>query len=222
MRIGRLHVLTDFHLQQQFSHAELAQRAIRGGADTIQFRQKAGRVRHKLHEARRTAAACAEAGVPLIIDDHIDVVLAVDADGVHLGRRDFPLGEARRILGPDVLIGATATTTAHARQAEGSGADYIGFGPIFRTTSKENPKAVKGLQGLAAACRAVEIPVIAIAGITPERVAPVLEAGAHGVAVLSGVACADDPEMAAARYRREVEAALDTDDAERSAIDDRT
>ncbi len=207
-RLGRLHVLTDFHLQQRFSHAELARRAVAGGADTIQFRQKAGGVRHKLHEARRVAAVCAEADVPLIIDDHLDVALAVGADGVHLGRRDFPIGEARQILGPGAILGATATTAQHARRAETAGADYVGFGPVFPTRSKDRPAAVKGLRGLTAACRAVDIPVIAIAGITPERVRPALEAGAYGVAVLSGVVCADDPEAAASRFRRALDEAL--------------
>ncbi len=202
MRVGRLHVLTDFVFQQRFSHAELARLAIEGGADTIQFRQKAGGIRHVLHEARLTAAACAEAGCPLLIDDHLDVALALGAAGVHLGQTDFPIEEARRLLGPNAIIGGTATTVEAARRAEAEGADYVGFGPVFPTRSKANPASVKGLAGLEAACRAVSIPVIAIAGITPERVRPALQAGAHGIAVMTAITTADDPAAATARFRR--------------------
>ena len=205
MPVGRLHVLTDFFFQQRFSHAELARLAISGGADTIQFRQKTGALRHKLREARRTADVCAETDVPLLIDDHLDVSLAVGASGVHLGQEDFPVREARRLLGPDVLIGATATTVAQALQAEADGASYIGFGPVFTTHSKANPASTKGLDGLAAVCEAVTLPVIAIAGITPPRVPSVLEAGAHGIAVLSAIVLAERPDQATALFRQAID-----------------
>lgn len=206
--LGRLHVLTDFHLQQQYSHADLARLAIRGGADTIQFRQKHGGIQNKLIEAEKVAAVCIDASIPLIIDDRIDVAQAVEADGVHLGQEDFPVDAARSILGPDTLIGATATKQHQVVEAQEMGADYIGFGPVFPTTSKRNPKSVKGPEGLAAACEAVPIPVIAIGGITHDRVRPALEAGAHGVAVLSAVATANDPEQATARFRASIDGVL--------------
>lgn len=206
--VGRLHVLTDFHFQQRYAHAELARRAIRGGADTIQFRQKKGGVRHQLHEARKTADVCTSHGVPLIINDRIDVTLATGASGVHLGQNDFPVGEARRALGDAALLGATATTREQAIEAEAAGASYIGFGPVFRTHSKDDPAAVKGLEGLRAACEAVRIPVIAIAGMTAERAPLALDAGAHGVAVMSAVTTADDPEAATRRLREAIDLAL--------------
>lgn len=206
--IGRLHVLTDFHLQQRFSHAELARNAIRGGADTIQFRQKGGNIRNQLIEAQKVSAACKDVSVPLIIDNDVVISQAVDAQGVHLGQQDLPLSIARRILGSDAIIGATATTTEQAVQAYEEGADYIGFGPVFHTRSKSNPDSVKGLDGLADACAAVSIPVIAIGGITHDRVRPALEAGAHGVAVLSTVATANDPERATARFKAAIDGAL--------------
>lgn len=208
MPIGRLHVLTDFTLQQRYAHAELARRAARGGAGAIQFRQKTGGVRHALREADRAATACAAAGVPLLINDRLDVAQAVGAAGVHLGQMDLPVATARRILGPRALIGATATTPLQARHACDDGADYVGFGPVFPTHSKANPASIKGLSGLAAACQACRVPVIAIAGITPERVASVIEAGAYGVAVLSAVVLADDPEAATARFRAALDAAV--------------
>lgn len=206
--IGRLHVLTDFHLQQKHSHAELARLAIRGGADTIQFRQKRGDIQNKLVAARNVASVCTDASTPLIVDDRIDITLAIEADGVHLGQNDFPVDAARTILGSKFDIGATATKTHQAVEAYEMGADYIGFGPVFPTTSKRNPKSVKGPEGLSEVCDAVPIPVIAIGGITHDRVRPALKAGAHGVAVLSAVATANDPEQATARFRASIDGLL--------------
>ena len=203
--IGTLHVLTDYHLQQEHAHAELARMAIRGGADSIQFRQKHGGIQNILIGARSVASVCQDASLPLIIDDRIDVAQDVDATGVHLGQNDFPVDAARNVLGPDVVIGATATKPTQAEEAYEQGADYIGFGPVFPTTSKRNPKSVKGPEGLADACEAVPVPVIAIGGITHDRVRPALEAGAHGVAVLSAVATATDPERATARFRAAID-----------------
>lgn len=201
-------MLTDFHFQQRWAHADLARLAIHGGADTIQFRHKSVGIRHVLIEARKAAAVCRKAGVPFLIDDHLDAVLAVDADGVHLGQDDFPVADARRILGPDAVIGATATTVEQAIRAGEEGADYLGFGPVFPTGSKANPASVKGLDGLAAVCRAVSIPVVAIAGMTPSRVRPVLEVGAYGVAVMTAVTIASDPEAATHLFRQAIDACL--------------
>ncbi len=209
--IGRLHVLTDFHLQQQHSHAELARRAIRGGADSVQFRQKHGGVQNILTEAKTVAQVCRDASIPLIVDDRLDVMQAVGAAGVHLGQQDFPVEEARAILGPDAIIGATATTTTQAVAAYENGADYIGFGPVYPTTSKRNPKSVKGPEGVAKASEAVPIPVIAIGGITHDRVRRTLDAGAHGVAVLSAVCTAKNPERATARFRAAIDGVTSSD-----------
>ena len=208
--IGRLHVLTDFYLQQHFSHADLARLAIAGGADLIQFRQKRGGIRNKLIEAKKVQAVCAEAGVPLVVNDHLDIAQAIDADGVHLGQDDLPIEDARRVLGPDAIIGATATKSSQAVKAYKAGADYIGFGPVFATQSKFNRSSVKGLAGLRGSSGAVPIPVIGIAGITSERIGPALEAGAHGVAVLSAVATAADPEGATARIRTAIDEAVES------------
>ncbi len=208
MPIGRLHVLTDFVFQQRFSHADLAAHAIAGGADTVQFRQKTGPIRARLYEAERTAAVCREANAPLLIDDDLTLAQAVDAAGVHLGQDDLPVAVARHILGPDAIIGATVTTVNQALDAEGAGASYLGFGPVFPTRSKRNPASVKGLDGLRAVCGAVQIPVIGIAGMTPERVPFVLDAGAHGIAVMTAITTADDPEAAAAVFRAAIESAV--------------
>ena len=172
--------------------------AIAGGADTIQFRQKVGPVSHRLHEADLVAVVCREGNVTLIVNDSIEIALAVEAAGVHLGQLDFPPGRARRIIGETRLLGVTVTTVDQAVEAAGIGADYVGFGPVFSTASKDNLAPVKGLEGLAAVCDAVDIPVIAIGGIAPDRVSGVLEAGAYGVAVMTAVSLAQDPQEATA------------------------
>lgn len=203
--VGRLHVLTDLHFQQRHAHAALAALAVAGGADTIQFRQKTGTVRDWLAGLTPTVAACRAAGVACLVDDRLDLALAAGADGVHLGQLDLPVDAARAILDADPrpcrIVGATVTTAAEAVAAQNAGADYLGFGPVYPTGSKASPASVKGLDGLARACAAVRIPVLAIAGITPERVAPCLDAGAWGVAVMTAVTTAPDVTAAAARFR---------------------
>lgn len=209
-KVGRLHVITDFKLQQERSHADLARLALRGGADTIQFRQKHGGIRNILSQAQETQAVCLDASMPLIVNDRVDVAHAINAAGVHLGQEDFPVADARALLGPEAIIGATANKVSQVIDAYEQGATYVGFGPVFETRSKRNPSSVVGLELLANACDAVPIPVIAIGGITHDRVRPALEAGAHGVAVLSAVATSKNPERAAARFRAAIDGALRT------------
>ena len=196
--VGRLHVLTDFRFQQRWPASELASMAISGGADTIQFRQKRGPIAHRLHEADLVAEACRRQNVPIIVNDSIDIALAVKAAGLHVGQLDFPADRARTVIGERRLLGVTVTRTSEALKAQEDGADYVGFGPVFNTSSKDNLASVKGLDGLADVCAAVDIPVIAIAGITPARVPGVISAGAFGIAVMTAVSLADDPEQATA------------------------
>ena len=207
-RIGRFHVLTDFHYQQRFTHPELARLAILGGADTIQFRHKFGGIRHILFQSMETAEVCRELRTPLLVDDRLDVMLACGADGVHLGHADFPIKYARSVLGTEAIIGGSATTLQEARRCVEEGVDYVGFGPVFATASKRNPASVKGLDGLAAVCEALDVPVVAIGGITAERVDVILRAGAHGVAVMAAVTSAEDPEAAAREIRYSIDAAI--------------
>lgn len=178
--------------------------AIEGGADTIQFRQKDGNIRHVIYELERTVDVCMAAGIPLLVDDRVDLAQIDGVAGVHLGQTDFPIRLARKILGDEAIIGATATDAGQARRAEAEGASYIGFGPVFQTRSKASPASVKGLEGLQEAVHAVRIPVIAIAGITPEKVLSTLSAGAHGVAVMTAVTNAEHPEAAARRFAMEI------------------
>lgn len=200
-RVGRLHVITDETLQSRFSHGELARLAIEGGADTIQYREKRPlSTRQLVAAATEVAEICRAAGVACIVDDRADVAFAVGATGVHVGREDLEAHQVRRLLGGAFLIGGTANSLAEARTVFASQVDYIGVGPVFGTRSKANPAPVLGVETLRAIVAESPVPVIAIGNIGPDRVAEVLEAGAHGVAVLSGITCAADPAAASARY----------------------
>jgi thiamine-phosphate pyrophosphorylase len=196
-RIGRLHVITDTTLQERFSHAELAELAIQGGADTIQYRSKSGDVRRMIEEAAEVREVCLRNGVTFLVNDRVDIALAVDADGVHLGREDMPVPVARKILGPEKIIGATIRNPEHLREAIAESADYAGLGPIFSTASKLVGLEPLGLEMVRRVAEQGGIPVIAIAGITAGNTADVIAAGAYGVAVIGAVCCATDVAAAA-------------------------
>ncbi len=195
-KIGRLHVLTDVMLQSRFSHIELTRLAIAGGADTIQFRQKEGSTREMIETAREMKALCSHAGVVFIVNDRIDVALASEADGVHLGQDDFPIPLARKVLGKDWIIGGSAATIEEARSCLDAGADYIGFGPVYPTTSKDDAGPVSGKEVLSRVVAEIETPMIAIGGVTVSNAATVVRAGAYGIAVISAVCCQEDPQAA--------------------------
>ena len=195
-KIGRLHVITDTAIQSRFTHAELAEMAIAGGADTIQFRQKAGSTRELVESAQAVQAVCAERGIFLIVNDRADIALAVGAAGAHFGQDDLPIVAGRRILPSEMIIGASARTEDKILEAISAGADYIGFGPIYRTSSKPDAELPKGLEALRRMSEIAQCPVIAIGGITAETVYEVIRAGAHGVAVISAVCGQADPVAA--------------------------
>lgn len=203
--IGKLHIITDFAFQQDYSHAELARLAIQGGAETIQFRQKHGSFRDILASAIEVQRVCKELSTTLIINDRIDIAMAVGADGVHLGQLDMPAQLARHILGPDAIIGITTPTLGLAIKAHKDGADYVGFGPVYPTKSKSNPVAVQGIQTLKLFCQGSPLPVIAIAGITAERTPEVFAAGAHGIAVMTAVSLASQPAMEVRNFVQAIE-----------------
>ncbi|MFQ6070804.1 MAG: thiamine phosphate synthase [Candidatus Aminicenantales bacterium] len=195
-RIGRLHVLTDTSLQSRFSHLELARMAIAGGADTIQFRQKSGDTRDMIETARQLKKLCADAGVMFIVNDRLDVALAAEADGVHLGQKDFPIPLARKWLGEERIIGGSAAVVEEARICVEEGADYVGFGPVYPTTSKDDAGPVSGIAVLKKVVSTIPLPIVAIGGITAENTPEVIKAGAYGIAVISAVCCQEDPRLA--------------------------
>lgn len=197
-RVGRLHVLTDPAFPG--GHAALARAAAAGGADVVQLRDKRPLATADLLALAAAASRAVGGDARLIVNDRVDVALAVGAAGVHLGAEDLPPAVARRILGPEALIGATANSLQRALDRAREPVDYLGVGPVYGTASKARPAPTLGVEGLAAVCAAVSLPVVAIGSILPERVAEVIAAGAHGIAVLSGVAWDPDPAEACARY----------------------
>lgn len=194
--IGKLHVLTDTSLQSRFTHPELARMAIDGGADTIQLRQKIGSTKELIATARELKEVCEEAGVPFVVNDRIDVALASQADGVHLGQEDFPITLAREMLGENVIIGGSAVSLEDAQRCLEEGADYVGFGPVYVTSSKPDASSPTGIELLREVAEAVPLPIIAIGGIQAKNVPEVLQAGAYGIAVISAVCCQKDPTAA--------------------------
>ncbi len=190
------------------SHLDTLAAAISGGATIAQLRDKSRSDDALCDLALAALELARKAGVPLIINDRIEVAAAVGADGVHLGQDDPSTALARELLGGDALIGVSASTIEEARRAEAEGADYLGVGPIFPTTSKPDAVRPIGLEGLAKIRDAVKIPIVAIGGITKEKVKGVIRAGADGVAAIAAIAEADDMEEAAREMRDEVDKAL--------------
>jgi thiamine-phosphate pyrophosphorylase len=208
-KVGRFHVLTDTVLQDHLSHVELAELAIAGGADTIQFRQKGGTTKEMIRVAEQMRALCKKAGVALVVNDRVDVAIASHAEGVHLGQDDFPIPLARKLLGEGAIIGGSASSMEEARKCLLEGADYIGFGPVYPTTSKEDAGPVGGLGLLKQIVEGIPLPIIAIGGITKDNVPLVRQAGVHGIAVISAVCCQKDPTEAAKCLRRLLESGQD-------------
>lgn len=186
--IGRLHVLVDSLL--------LAEAALEGGAPTLQVRIKEGPDRRRFEVVAAIAERCRDAGATCLVNDRADFAVAAGADGVHVGVDDLPVAAVRRVVGPDAVVGGTARDAATARRLVDAGADYLGVGPTYVTTSKDGLPSPLGPAGVGAVAAAVPVPVVAIAGITPARVAEVLAAGAWGVAVIGAVAAAEEPHRA--------------------------
>lgn len=160
----------------------------------------------KLYEMAATLCPLVQKGGGIfIVNDRVDVAKAIGADGVHLGQEDLPLADARAILGPGRLIGISTHNPAQAVEAEAGGADYIGFGPIFPTATKENPDPVVGVDGLRQMRARVRIPVVAIGGITAKNVGDVRAAGADCCAVVSAVLAAPDPAKAIAELMQAIQ-----------------
>ena len=181
--------------------------ALAGGVDVVQVREKHRTARTRLEIAETLRGPTAEAGVPLIINDRLDIALAVDADGVHLGDDDLPVAVARAQLGEDAIIGRSVSTVEAAEAAERAGADYLGVGAIYTTSSKDvdDDENGIGVDVVTEIADAVEIPLVGIGGVTPERTPDVIEAGADGVAVITAITEAPDPERATRKLGEAVE-----------------
>jgi thiamine-phosphate pyrophosphorylase len=209
----RLYALVDPEHAGGRALAELARLVAQGGATLVQLRDKRGDTRSMVERACAIKAALAPFGVPLLINDRVDVALAAGADGAHVGQDDMAVADARRLLGRDAVIGLSVKTTAQAEAAPIDLLDYVGIGGVFATTSKDNPDPPIGPAGLARIAavfrrRAPNFPLCGIAGIDASNAADAIAAGADGVAVISALSLATDPQAEARTLRASVDAAL--------------
>ncbi|WP_297956160.1 thiamine phosphate synthase [uncultured Desulfobulbus sp.] len=199
-----LYLVTDRRLSLGRSTVEVVAAAVSGGVTCVQLREKHCSTREFLEEARRVRELLVGTGVPLIINDRLDVALAVAADGVHLGQNDMHISDARRLVGERLVIGISAESVADAIRAEAEGADYIGVSPVFTTPTKMDTAPPLGLEGLREIRRAVSLPLVAIGSIRHDNAAEVLRAGADGLAVVSAIVSAPCPRTAAAALRQQI------------------
>ncbi|MDD4887276.1 MAG: thiamine phosphate synthase [Thiomonas sp.] len=197
----RLHLVTDAALCGPRGVEAVVAAAVRGGATCVQLREKQLETRLFVERARALKALLAPLGVPLIINDRLDIALAVNADGVHVGQSDMPPDEVRRIL-PHALIGLSVESAAQVRAAALSPVDYLGVSPVFSTPSKTDAAPALGLDGLRALRALTRLPLIAIGGIDLDNAAQVMAAGADGLAVVRALCAAPDPAAAAQALRR--------------------
>ena len=209
----RLYALVDPEHAGGRTLAELARLVAQGGATLVQLRDKRGDTRSMVERARAIKAALAPFGVPLVINDRVDVALAAGADGAHVGQDDMAVADARRLLGRDAIIGLSVKTAAQAEAAPIDLLHYVGIGGVFATTSKDNPDPPIGPTGLARIAavfhrRAPHFPLCGIAGIDATNAAEVIAAGADGVAVISALSLKSDPQAAARELRSIVDTAI--------------
>jgi len=202
-----VYFVTQGDLAGDRSTVDVVRAAAAGGVGVVQLREKHASARTRYDLGRELRAVTREAGVPLVVNDRVDLAAAIDADGVHLGDDDLPVAVARDRLGPDALVGRSVSTVDGAREAAAAGADYLGVGAVYRTATKEtDPEQSEiGLERVRAIRDAVDLPFVGIGGVTAENAADVVAAGADGVAVVSAIAAADDPEAATRALREAVE-----------------
>ena len=203
----KLYLVTDRSRTRRRPLLEVREQALAGGVDAVQLREKDLPAGELFALASRLRGLCRQYGAPFLINDRIDVALAVGADGVQLPVTSFAPADARLLLGPGALIGASTHSLSEARAAAAGGADFLVFGPIFDTPSKRPFGTPLGLQALAEVAREVQLPVLAIGGITIERGASVRRHGAHGVALIGAILEAADPRTAAVAVRAALELA---------------
>ncbi len=199
-----LYVITDRKLGRNFIK-ETVCKAIAGGATIVQYREKDADTGEMIRVAARLHKITKAAGIPLIINDSLDVALAVNAEGVHVGQEDMSATSARKIIGDSKLLGVSVKTVSEASRAVRDGADYLGVGDIFGTASKNDAGEPIGLEMLKKIAESVAIPVVGIGGITKVNAASVMESGADGIAVISAIIGKPDPEKEARELLKIIE-----------------
>lgn len=198
MTIGRLHLITPDTADPAV--LDVTRTVLAAGVPVVQVRRKSGTDRERLAQLRSYVDACTSVGATCVVDDRVDLALAAGAAGVHVGADDLPVTEARRLLGPGAVVGGTCRDAEDARRAEAEGATYVGVGPVYASSTKVGLPEPMGPAGIERIAAAVSIPVIAISGITLERVPELLDAGVHGVAVVAAIYGAPDPVAAASGF----------------------
>lgn len=203
-----LYLVTDRLLSQGRSTRQIVEAAVAGGVSCVQLREKQCGTREFIDQARSIRRMLKEKNIPLIINDRVDVALAAEADGVHLGQQDMPIDLARKISSGSLLIGISAESVEDAVRAEQDGADYIGISPVFSTPTKTDTGPPLGLAGVREIRDLVKIPLVGIGGINHNNGASVIAAGADGIAVVSAIVSAADPAAAAEQLRDMVDRAV--------------
>lgn len=197
----RLYAVTDRAWVGKLTLPQQVEAALKGGATCVQLREKNLADSSILAEAREISALCKQYRVPFILNDNVALAAQCGADGVHLGQEDMDPAEARRILGPDAIIGVSAHNVAEAKAAVAAGADYLGCGAMFATTTKTNVTALPK-ETLRAICAAVSVPVVAIGGISKQNLLSLAHCGEAGVALVSAIFAAEDIEKECRELRR--------------------
>jgi len=192
-----LYLVTDRGLSRDRTTLEIVTAAVSGGVTCVQLREKTASIREFIREALELKNYLRSVTVPLIINDRLDVALAVGADGVHLGRKDMPLAMARAIVEDRMIIGISVESLADAVAAEKGGADYLGVSPIYQTPTKTDTAPALGVAGLRVIRQAVSLPLVGIGGLHRGNAAEIIRNGADGVAVVSAIVAAEDPMQAA-------------------------
>ena len=199
----RLYAVTDRAWVGRQTLPQQVEAALKGGATCVQLREKHLDDADMLAEAKTISALCRAYHVPFILNDNVPLAKLCGADGVHVGQDDLSAAEARRLLGPDKIIGVSAQTVEQAILAEQRGADYLGVGAMYPTGTKKDATAVTP-EALSAICQAVDIPVVAIGGINKDRLEPLKGTGVDGVAVVSAIFAAEDIEKATRELKEAV------------------
>jgi len=202
-----LYLVADPHACLGRPLEEVVRLAVAGGTTVVQLRDKECTTRRYVEQGRALHELLAPLGVPLIVNDRIDVALAVGAEGAHVGQSDMPPDIVRRLMGSDALVGLSAGTPAQVLAADGAVVDYVGVGPVFATATKPDAAAPWGVEGLRRLRAPAGPAVVAIGGLDASNAAGVIRAGADGIAVVSAICSAHDPERAAAELRSAIEAA---------------
>jgi thiamine-phosphate pyrophosphorylase len=200
-----IYVVTDRELCPGRSHLDIAMAAVEAGACCVQLRDKSLGGRNLVELAKSIRCAVMGTKVKFIVNDRLDVALAVGADGVHLGQDDIPVSSARAVMGQTAIVGVSVGSVEEAVQGENDGASYVAVGPIFATATKSDAGNPVGLETITAVKNAVSVPVVAIGGIGVDNIASVAKAGADAAAVVSAVVCAPDMVEAVRALSREFE-----------------